>query len=275
MTEGGNMESKPTNSEAVTAGLMEVQEELTEGLETYLGIGHDIANRREYLLFMAAGILVSLGIVALLVNTYMWAYLQPYYAFISDKEQISAFFRSTGAWAPLVYILLEAGQCVTIFWPVPLEVVGGFLFGLPLGVVYSMIGLTLGAVLAFLLARAVLLRYVCRFVEPQKFERFRQLMTREGALAAFIIYLIPAVPKDFVSYILGLTKLSLKFFVVAVMLFRLPPTFLLVLQGAEAAQGHYWVTVGLIGFNYFLAFLIYRYREYVYNWIKAWHIEEL
>ena len=99
-------------------------------------------------------------------------------------------------------------------------------------------------------------------------------MKREGALAAFIIYLVPGVPKDFVSYALGFTTLSLKFFVVAVAIFRLPSTFLLTLQGAEAAKGHYWLSVGLLGFNYVLAVLIYRYREYMYQWIKAWHLEE-
>ena len=44
--------------------------------------------------------------------------------------------------------------------------------------------------------------------------------------------------------------------------------------GAEAAKGHYWLSVGLLGFNYVLAVLIYRYREYLYQWIKAWHLEE-
>ena len=268
------MESTPTNSEVVTAGIMEVKDDITESIEEYLGIGPAMADRKEYLIFLSAAILVSLGIVAMLVNTYLWPYLQPYYAIISDKEQVSALFRATGSWAPIVYILLEAGQVVTIFWPVPLEIVGGFLFGLPLGIIYSMAGLTLGGVAAFLLGRWVLLRYVCRFVDPHKFLRFRKLMTREGSLAAFIIFLIPGVPKDFVSYILGLTRLSLKFFIVAAIVFRLPSTFLLTLQGSEAAKGHYWLSVGLVGFNYFLAVLIIRYREYLYQWIKDWYHEE-
>jgi uncharacterized membrane protein YdjX (TVP38/TMEM64 family) len=99
-------------------------------------------------------------------------------------------------------------------------------------------------------------------------------MKREGTLAAFIIFLVPGVPKDFVSYVLGFTKLSLKFFVVAVAIFRLPSTFLLTLQGAQFAEGNYWLSVGLIGFNYVLAILIYRYREYLYQWIKSWNLEE-
>lgn len=269
------MDPKPTNSEAVTEGIMEVKNDITESIEEYLGIGHSMTDRKEYLIFLAAAILVSLGIVVMLGYTYLWPYVQPYYAIVSDKEQVSALFKATGAWAPIVYILLEAGQVITIFWPVPLEIVGGFVFGLPLGMFYSMIGLTAGAVVAFLLGRWLEKSYLRRVIEPEKLQRFRKIMKREGALTAFIIYLIPGVPKDFVGYILGFTSLSLKFFAVAVFIFRIPSTFLLTLQGVEAAKGHYWLSVGLIGFNYFLALLIYRYREYLYQWIKAWHLGEL
>jgi uncharacterized membrane protein YdjX (TVP38/TMEM64 family) len=266
---------QPQNSDPVTAGIMEVKDDLTAGISEFLGIGPAMANRAEYLVFLAASVLVSLGILAFLGYIYLWPWLQPYYAIISDKETIRGMFKAAGAWGPIVYILLEMVQVLTIFWPVPWEIAGGYLFGLPLGIFYSMIGLTGGAVVAFLLGRWLEHTYLRRLIDPEKLRHFRKLMKREGALAAFIIYLIPGVPKDFVSYILGFTSLSLKFFVVAAALFRVPSTFLLTLQGAEAAKGHYWLSIGLIAFNYLLAILIYRYREYLYQWIKAWHLEEL
>ena len=269
------MKSEAANSDPVTAGVQEVRDDLTAGIAEYLGVGPSMANRREYLFFLAASVLVCLGILALLGYIYLWPWVQPYYAVISDKEKISGLFRAAGDWAPIVYILLEVAQVLTMFWPVPLELAGGFLFGLTWGLVYSMIGLTTGGVLAFLLGRWLGRTYLSRIIDPGKLKSFRKLMQREGAVAAFIIFLVPGVPKDFVSYVLGFTSLSLKFFVVAVAIFRLPSTFLLTLQGAEAAKGHYWLSVGLIGGNYVLAVLIYRYREYLYQWIKAWHLEEL
>jgi uncharacterized membrane protein YdjX (TVP38/TMEM64 family) len=269
------MKSKAVDADPVTAGVREVKDDLTAKITAYLGVGHSMANRREYLIFLAAGLLVSLGILSLLGYIYLWPRLAPYYALVADKEKISGLFRAAGDWAPIIYILLETVQVLTMFWPVPLEIMGGFLFGLPLGLVYSMIGLTTGAVLAFLLGRWLARTYLSRIIDPAELQSFRQLMKREGALAAFIIYLIPGVPKDFVSYVLGFTTLSVKFFVVAVAIFRFPSTFLLTLQGAEAAKGNYWLSVGLIGGNYVLAVLIYRYRDYLYQWIKTWHLEEL
>jgi uncharacterized membrane protein YdjX (TVP38/TMEM64 family) len=269
------MKSKAVNSDPVTAGVMEVKADLTAGITEYLGVGPAMANRKEYLIFLAASVLVSLGILSLLGYIYLWPLMEPYYELISNKETISGIFRAAGHWAPVIYILLEAAQVLTMFWPVPLEIAGGFLFGLPLGLVYSMIGLTMGAVLAFLLGRWLARTYLHRIIDPARLQDFRKLMQREGALAAFIIYLVPGIPKDFVSYVLGFTTLKLKFFVVAVAIFRLPSTFLLTLQGAEAAKGNYWLSVGLIGGNYVLAVLIYRYRDYLYQWTKAWHMEKL
>jgi uncharacterized membrane protein YdjX (TVP38/TMEM64 family) len=269
------MESNPKGPDAVTDSVMQVEKDVTARVAQYLGLRSSMADRKEYLIFLAAAILVSLGILLLLGDIYLWPRFKPYYAFISDKEKISGLFRAAGKWGPLVYILLEAGQVLTIFWPVPWEIAGGYLFGLPLGIFYSTVGLTLGMALAFLLGRWLARTYLHRLADPETLKRFQQIMKREGALAAFIIYLIPGVPKDFVSYILGTTSLSLKFFVVAATLFRLPSTFLITLQGAEVAKGHYWLSVVLIGGNYFLAVLIFRYREYLYQWIKSWHVKEL
>ncbi|MCJ7819216.1 MAG: VTT domain-containing protein, partial [Syntrophales bacterium] len=193
------MESKAVNSDPVTAGVMEVKDDITAELTEYLGVGASMANRREYLIFLAASLLVSLGILSLLGYIYLWPLMEPYYALISDKEKISGLFRAAGNWAPIIYILLEVAQVLTMFWPVPLEIAGGFLFGLPLGLVYSMIGLTTGGVLAFLLGRWLERTYLRRMIDPEKLQSFRKVMKREGALAAFIIYLIPGVPKDFVS----------------------------------------------------------------------------
>ncbi|MEJ2070433.1 MAG: VTT domain-containing protein [Syntrophobacterales bacterium] len=268
------MKSESQDSESITESIQQIEDNLRSDITEYLGVGPSMSGRKEYLAFLAASILVSLGILSLLGYIYLWPLAKPYYAVISDKENIGRLLKATGHWGPLVFILLEAGQSITIFWPMPLEIAGGFLFGLPLGVFFSTIGLTLGSVVAFLVGRWLARTYLPRLVRPEDLQKFHQLMKREGSLAAFIIFLIPGVPKDFVSYILGSTPMSLGFFIVAVTLFRLPSTVLLNLQGVEVAHGHYWLSVGLIGFSYFLAFLIFRHREYVYRWIKSWHLGE-
>ena len=108
------MKSNEANSDPVTAGVQEVRDDLTAGIAEYLGVGPSMANRREYLIFLAASLLVCLGILSLLGYVYLWPWLQPYYAVISDKEKISGLFRAAGDWAPIVYMLLEAAQVLTM-----------------------------------------------------------------------------------------------------------------------------------------------------------------
>ena len=268
------MRPESQDPESVTDSLKHIEDDLTADITEYLGVGPAMSSRREYLAFLAASFLVSLGILFLLGYIFLWPTLQPHYAFLSNKENLAGLFQAAGNWGPLIFILLEAAQVLTIFWPMPLEIAGGYLFGLPLGVFFSTLGLTLGSVVAFLVGRWLASTYLPRLVHPDDLTQFQELMKREGTLAAFIIFLVPGVPKDFVSYLLGTTPLSLKFFVVAVTLVRLPSTILLNLQGVEVAHGHYWWSVGLMGFSYFLALLIFRHRQNVYRWIKSWHLKE-
>jgi uncharacterized membrane protein YdjX (TVP38/TMEM64 family) len=161
-----------------------------------------------------------------------------------------------------------------IFVPVPVEVAGGFLFGLPLGILYSTIGLGLGSMAAFSLGRWLEQHWLSGVVPPQTLKRFRMLMKRQGTLAAFIIFLIPGAPKDIFCYLLGLTRMSWHYYLVAVTIARLPSTIMLVLQGSQAQKGNYYLNVVLWVFSLGIATLLYHYRENLYQLTRSWHLEE-
>lgn len=111
----------------------------------------------------------------------LWAWLSPYYHLFTDKERVKAAIKATGPLAPLVFILIQTLQ--VILAPIPGEAtgfIGGYLFGVPLGFLYSTIGLTLGSVGAFALGHWLEKRYVTRIVSPQTMQRFDFLMERQG-----------------------------------------------------------------------------------------------
>ena len=207
-----------------------------------------------------------------------YIYLNPirveFHQLVLERERIRTVIQAAGSWGPLLYIMAQALQVVTIFWPVPLEIAGGFLFGLPLGLLYSILGLALGSMLAFLLGRWLEKKFVARLVHPHTMKHLRNLMKREGSLTAFLLFLIPGIPKDFVCYFLGLTRMSLAFFMVGATVARLPGTVLLSMEGAQVYKGHYAVTLGLAALYIGLAFLLYRHREALYEWVDRWHPAE-
>lgn len=169
--------------------------------------------------------------------------------------------------------MLEALQVILLIWSVPIELASGFLFGLPLGLLYSTLGHTLGSMLAFLLGRWLGKKYVIRLAGPDKMNSIRRFMQREGAMTAFLIFLLPGIPKDFICYIFGLTRISMIFFLVASTLARLPGSILIVAQGSEVYKGHYVVTLVLLILYLGIAFWTYKYRLAFYQWISRWHYE--
>lgn len=235
--------------------------------------------RRRLLLW--AGL--ALGAVALLVGL-IWAYscrdllgegVCYYYGVVTDKEHIQALLKATGPLAPLIFILVQTLQVV--FAPVPGEAtgfIGGFLFGVPLGMLYSTIGLTLGSTLAFLLGRWLEVHFVARIVSAETLKRFDFLMERQGALVAFLLFIFPGFPKDYLCFILGLSQMPLKLFLVLATVGRLPGTFMLTLQGAKVYEGDYFLSAVLIALCLLLGGVLYYYRESFYAWLARWDHKE-
>lgn len=199
----------------------------------------------------------------------VWTLLSPYYDFFVDRERVKALIKGAGPLAPLLFILLQALQVV--FAPIPGEVtgfLGGYLFGVPLGLLYSTLGLTLGSIGAFLLGHWLEKRYVTRIVSQETMQRFDFLMEHQGALVAFILFLIPGFPKDYLCFILGLSPMDFRVFLAICLIGRIPGTLMLTLQGAQVYKGNYWNTLILVGLCLLVAALAYYFRETLYLWIR-------
>jgi uncharacterized membrane protein YdjX (TVP38/TMEM64 family) len=121
---------------------------------------------------------------------------------------------------------------------------------------------------AFLLGHWLEKRFIARIVSRETMQRFDFLMEHQGALVAFIFFLIPGFPKDYLCFILGLSPMNLRVFLVICTLGRIPGTLMLTLQGAEVYAGHYWSTVILFGSCLLIAGLAYYFRETLYIWIR-------
>ena len=101
--------------------------------------------------------------------------------------------------------------------PIPGEltgVVGGYVYGVSLGFLFSTVGLALGSWVAFELASIFGRPLVERFVRVNAWIRFRFSTTNVGSTVAFLLFLIPGFPKDYLCYVLGLTGMNLSTFLI-------------------------------------------------------------
>jgi uncharacterized membrane protein YdjX (TVP38/TMEM64 family) len=153
----------------------------------------------------------------------------------------------------------------------PIEFLGGYLFGVKAGLLYSMIGLVLGSWFAFGLARIFEKGVVEKFVSAESRKKFDYLIGHEGVILSLLLFLIPCFPKDALCYILGLTPMHLGIFLLVSTIGRIPGTLMATLQGAKAFDHQYKTLLILLGISMLLILVFYIYHEKIHQLIKKLH----
>jgi uncharacterized membrane protein YdjX (TVP38/TMEM64 family) len=190
--------------------------------------------------------------------------------FYTTRESFSRFLISLGSYSPIFFVLLQALQVVIS--PIPGEltgIVGGYIYGATLGFILSTLGLALGSLAAFELARILGRPFVEKFVNQNLLKKFEFLTTDTGATLCFLLFLIPGFPKDVLCYLLGLSRMKLTTFLVLSTLGRMPGTFLLTLQGASIRSHRYHTAGAVAATGVVIVFVGYLYRAQLYHWIKG------
>ncbi|MCK5383453.1 MAG: VTT domain-containing protein [Gammaproteobacteria bacterium] len=138
-----------------------------------------------------------------------------------DAAALEAWVRDAGPVAPLLFMLIYALAAVLFLPGSFLTLAGGALFGPVLGTFYNLTGATLGATLAFLIARYLASDWVAKKTGG----RVKQLINGvegEGWRFVAFVRLVPLFPFNLLNYALGLTRLRLLHYIIATYLFMLP-----------------------------------------------------
>ena len=125
-----------------------------------------------------------------------------------------AWIDSLGALGPIAFILLYILVTVA-FLPASIVTLGaGAVFGVVGGSIYVFIGAMLGATAAFLIGRYVARDWIAQKIAGNtKFNAIYEAISQEALKLIFLIRLSPAFPFNVLNYALGLTKASLKDYV--------------------------------------------------------------
>ncbi len=120
-----------------------------------------------------------------------------------------------------------------LFFPASILTLGaGLLFGVLMGSIYVFIGATIGASAAFLVGRYVARGWVEKQIQGnQRFQAIDEAVAREGLKIVLLTRLSPVFPFNLLNYAYGLTKVSLKDYVIGT-LGILPGTIMYVYVGS-------------------------------------------
>jgi uncharacterized membrane protein YdjX (TVP38/TMEM64 family) len=215
---------------------------------------------------------ILVGIILFLLyqfNSQIWVQIINLYHLYQDHEEFKRIISSYRAYAPLAYILLQILQVVLA--PIPggaIEFLGGVIFGVKAGFIYSMIGLIIGACLAFGLARIFEKVAVEKFVSEETRKKFDYLVEHEGVILSFILFIIPGFPKDALCYILGLTPMHFGIFLIISTIGRIPGTLMANLQGAKAFEHQYNLFIILLAISAGVILVFYIYHDKIHHLVK-------
>ncbi len=224
---------------------------------------------RPWLWLTVAAALAGLGWLWLPGHPFLLRLLFHLNEVMADSERLRAQILAYGPLAPLLYIGLQILQ--VILAPIPGEAsgfLGGYLFGGWAAFVYSTVGLTIGSMIAFGIARLLGNTLRRRFQKSRVYHRFNRLVHRNTFVVPFFLFLFPGFPKDSLSYILGLSVMPWQAFLFIAAVGRMPGTLLLSYQGAQVHEKDY-LTLGLLLLVSVAGSLpCYLYRRRILFWLN-------
>jgi len=218
----------------------------------------------------AFGVAIAAALVYLQLQGALWPEpLRELGRLATNREALRRLLEEQRGFAPIIFILIQAAQVVAA--PIPGELtgfLGGYFFGVLWGFIYSQIGLTLGSVVAFGLGHWLGQPFVRRLVKPETYDRFAFLTETRGVLVSFVLFLIPGFPKDFLSYLLGVSPMRFLPFLLVCALGRMPGTYLLSLQGDRVGGRAYLQGLIILTALAVLCVVAYLTRGHIFAWAR-------
>lgn len=170
------------------------------------------------------------GIILLIVITVAITYRDAI-----NPEGLKQRLENLGAYAPIIFT--AAYIVATVIW-LPgsvFSITGGLLFGPVLGTFYNLTAATIGATLAFLIARYLAADWVESKAEG-KLKKLIDGVDEEGWRFVAFVRLVPLFPFNILNYALGLTRIKLWHYVLTSYLCMLPGAFVYTYIGYAGAE---------------------------------------
>lgn len=143
-----------------------------------------------------------------------------YTGIFRSQEALGAFLEGFGVWAPLIFVVFQAVQVVIPILPGGIGCVAGILvFGPLAGFIYNYVGICLGSLAAFLLARKYGQPIIESMFSPKLRAKYNHWTEgrRFNNLFAVAIFM-PVAPDDFLCYLAGTTKMTFRRFTAIILL---------------------------------------------------------
>lgn len=157
-----------------------------------------------------------------------YEYYFKYFYIFNDPNILKDVVLSYGNFSILVFVLMQVLQVVVFFIPGEfIQIAGGYIFNTYLGGIISLMGITLGSIMVYIISNNYGKPLVEKLILKKEVKAFKKILEAGSKkIVVFMFYLIPGIPKDALSYICGVSNISFKDFFIYSTLGRIPGIFI-------------------------------------------------
>ena len=177
-------------------------------------------------IIFAAGVLIYIGPEKYLNLEYIKSKLDLIIDYRNANPGLSAFIFCA------IYI---AATAASIPGALVLTLLGGAIFGFIQGTILVLISATIGATIAFLVARYLFDDWV-QSKMGDRLEKIRESFRKEGWLYLFSMRLVPVIPFFAINLLMGLTSIKVATYFIASFIGMAPGTMVFINAGARLAE---------------------------------------
>lgn len=163
------------------------------------------------------------------------------------REELKTYIDSIGFWGWLLALSVQVLQVVVAFLPgEPVEIVMGMIYG-PIGGMFTcLLGITIGTLIIYFLAKTIGIKFISIFVDPDKLSEYRFINSsnKKDALV-FTLFFIPGTPKDVLTYFAPFIKMPMLRFILISTFARIPSIITSTLLGDSLGSGK-WILAIII-----------------------------
>lgn len=212
--------------------------------ETVKILGHSMKKAD---LFRALGLLAFIALTAGIV-----AALWPSLSLILEPngvDRLIADIQSKGAWGVLMLLGLQLLQIIVAFVPGEVvQVAAGMLYGPLWGTVIILTGCVASSAIVYQLVHRLGAPFVHAMVDKKYLVKFYEFeKSGKLSLTVFILFLIPGMPKDVFTYLVPLTSMRMRTFLLLSNVGRIPGIILSTYAAAGLAEGDFVVSMVIFG----------------------------
>lgn len=217
---------------------------------------------------------IIIALVILIITIFSCIKLLPFIMSLTKEENRLAFkdyISNLGIKGFLIVLLIQLLQIFIAFIPGEIiEILAGLLYGTWGGLAICLLGNAIASFLIFVVVKFFAKSY--RYKLQDKLAQYNFLNNKKKvALYLFIIYLIPGIPKDIITYLVPFLPINFTEFLIVTSIARIPSIISSTYSSHSLLNNNYIIPIIIMSIFAILAVIGFIFKDKIITYLKKDH----